>query len=410
MQLTFTFDVVCPYAYLASTQVEALAKRAGASLSWQPVLLGGLFNLLDGPSSPADSWPVGKREHNLRDLARQAELLGHPLSPPPEHPRRTVGAMRLLVAANPETRPALAHRLFEAYWKHGEDISDGEVLDRYATEAGVDPACREEPAVKEALRQRTQDAFDQGIFGVPTLGVGDEWWWGADRLDQVAAALGLTPTPPTPSAQTGRRLRFFHDFSSPFAFLASQQVDRIAAAHGAKLEHVPILLGALFQEIGTPMIPLFEMSESRRNWMSRDLHRWASWWKVPFQFASVFPLRTVAPLRVSLLEPAAVDCMYRAAWQDDRDIGEPGVLVEVLNASGFDGQALMEGTQAPAIKARLRENTALAAGLGVCGVPTFQVDDGPLFWGQDRLHMVERALQGWVPKIDEERGPVGRFL
>lgn len=410
MHLTFYFDVVCPYAYLASTQVEGLAAKAGVSVQWQPVLLGGLFKLLDSPPRPADAWPVGKREHNLRDLARQAELLGVPLSPPPEHPRRTVAAMRLLVAADEGTRVPLAHRLFEAYWQRGEDISDRDVLDRYATEAGLDPACMEEPAVKDALRQRTQEAFDRGIFGVPTLAVGDEWWWGVDRLDQVAAALGLNPTPPDPLTQTGRRLRFFHDFSSPFAFLASQQMERIAKAHGARLEYVPILLGALFQEIGTPMIPLFEMSASRRDWMSRDLHRWAEWWEVPFQFASVFPLRTVAPLRVSLLDPATVNCMYRAAWQEDRNIGEAGVLVEVLNASGFDGEALLEGTQAPEIKTQLRENTTLAARLGVCGVPTFQVDDGPLFWGQDRLSMVEQALQGWVPRIDEERGPVGGFL
>ena len=410
MHLTFYFDVVCPYAYLASTQVEALAARAGVSLEWKPVLLGGLFKLLDSPARPPDAWPVGKREHNLRDLARQAELLGVPLSPPPEHPRRTVAAMRLLVAADEESRPHLAHRLFEAYWQRGEDISDGDVLARYATEAGLDPACMQEPAVKDALRQRTQAAFDQGMFGVPTLAVGDEWWWGVDRLDQVAKALGLNPVRPEPPAESGRRLRFFHDFSSPFAFLASQQVERIAATHRATLEYMPILLGALFQEIGTPMIPLFEMSASRRDWMSRDLHRWAQWWEVPFRFASVFPLRTVAPLRVSLQDPATVDCMYRSAWQDDIDIGEPGALAEVLNASGFDGEALLEGTQAPEIKARLRENTARAAGLGVCGVPTFQVDDGPLFWGQDRLSMVERALQGWVPKIDEERGPVGGFV
>jgi 2-hydroxychromene-2-carboxylate isomerase len=353
---------------------------------------------------------VGKQEHNLRDLARQAELLGVSLSPPPEHPRRTVEAMRLLVAADDQTRPGLAHRLFGAYWQRGEDISDPAVLGRYASEVGLDPACVQEPAVKEALRQRTQAAFDQGMFGVPTLAVGDDWWWGVDRLDRVAAALGLEPTQPDPPAASGRRLRFFHDFSSPFAFLASQQVERIAAAHGARLEYLPILLGALFQEIGTPMIPLFEMSAARRDWMSRDLQGWADWWEVPFRFASVFPLRTVAPLRVSLQDPATVDCLFRAAWQDDRDIGETEVLVEVLNDSGFDGEDLVAGTQAPEIKAKLRENTALAAGLGVCGVPTFQVDDGPLFWGQDRLFMVERALQGWVPRIDEERGPVGGFL
>ena len=72
--------------------------------------------------------------------------------------------------------------------------------------------------------------------------------------------------------------------------------------------------------------------------------------------------------------------------------GRLGLCVASLGL--FHGEALLEGTQAPEIKAKLRENTALAAGLGVCGVPTFQVDDGPLFWGQDRLNRVAEALRG----------------
>jgi len=407
MKLEFTFDVVCPYAYLASTQIEALAMHHNVEVTWKPVLLGGLFKHLDQPARPADSWPRGKIEHNIRDLARQAELLGVQLNPPPQHPRRTVEAMRLLVSVPPVNIPTLAHRLFAAYWQHGEDISDRKVLEAIASELGHDIQAIDSESTRAELHRRTQEAHEQGFFGVPTLSYSGDWWWGADRLIHVEAALG-SPTPPSTNAgKTGRRLRFFHDFSSPFSYLASTQIQRIAQRQGATVEYVPILLGGLFRAIGTPMVPLFAMSEPRQAWMSRDMQNWARWWEVPLTFPSCFPLRTITPLRVSLVEPATIDALYRAAWVDDLDIGNETVLQSVLSKAGFDASALLEAAQSAEIKAQLRQNTELAAHLGVCGVPTFEVDEGPLFWGQDRLHMVESALAGWMPRIDSERGPVG---
>ncbi len=410
MNLEFTFDVVCPYAYLASTQIDALANQHKVQVTWKPVLLGGLFKHLDQPARPADSWPQGKVEHNIRDLARQAELLGVQLHLPPEHPRRTVEAMRLLVSVPQASIPKLAHRLFAAYWQHGEDVSDRAVLGDIAKEFGHDISAIDSTNARDELHRRTKEAHDQGFFGVPTLKFENNWWWGADRLAHVAAALGSQPDP-TQVIQppTGRVLRFFHDFSSPFAYLASTQVKRIAESYGATIEFVPILLGGLFRAIGTPMVPLFAMSEPKQAWMSKDMQHWAKWWGVPLAFPSNFPLRTITPLRVSLVEPSATQALYRAAWVDDLDIGNDTVVHTVLSKAGFDADTLLDAAQSPEIKARLRENTDAAVALGACGVPTFQVDEGPLFWGQDRLHMVEAALSGWTPRIDSERGPVGGF-
>ena len=87
----------------------------------------------------------------------------------------------------------------------------------------------------------------------------------------------------------------------------------------------------------------------------------------------------------------------KCLWVDNQDISNPEVLLSVLNAAGFDGEALLAGTQDPAIKAQLFQNTQRAVEKDVCGVPSMLVNDQVLVWGQDRLGMVEAALDGWVP-------------
>jgi 2-hydroxychromene-2-carboxylate isomerase len=120
---------------------------------------------------------------------------------------------------------------------------------------------------------------------------------------------------------------------------------------------------------------------------------------VDFNFTPTFPLRTVTPLRVALQEPRCTHAVYKAAWVDGHNIGEPDVLKRVLDEAGFDGQALLEGTQDPDIKAQLFSNTEEAIARNVCGVPSLIVNQDIVFWGQDRLSMVEGALAGWVPKV-----------
>jgi 2-hydroxychromene-2-carboxylate isomerase len=89
--------------------------------------------------------------------------------------------------------------------------------------------------------------------------------------------------------------------------------------------------------------------------------------------------------------------LYKAAWGDNRNIGDKKILVDVLDEAGFDGKALLEGTADPAVKAVLRENTERAQSLGVCGAPTFVVNSDVVIWGQDRIDQVEAALSGWRP-------------
>lgn len=186
------------------------------------------------------------------------------------------------------------------------------------------------------------------------------------------------------------------DYSSPFAYLGTTQIERVAREHGAQVAFRPFLLGALFQQIGTPLVPIDAFSEAKRRHARIDLERWADCWQVPFRFASRFPLRTVSALRVTLLAEGPqrarlVHEIMRATWADDRDPADPAVLRDCLVAAGLDA-ALAE--RAGEAKDALFEATAEAARIGAPGAPTFVVGD-QLFWGQDRLEFVAKALCGW---------------
>ncbi len=403
MEFTFYYDVVCPYAYLASTRVEALAARCDATIRWVPILLGGVFRHAGGPADPNQTMSPARARMNLVDMHRWADRWGVPLTMPGAHPRRTVEAMRLLVGCPPEKRVMLSHALFRAYWVRGADIADRTVLEETARLYRIDPAVIDSAEARQALYDTTREAADAGVFGVPAFVVDGELIWGQDRLHLLADRLGATrPTGSTATpVSSGGVVRFFHDFGSPYSYLASTQVERVARASGAVVDWRPMLLGALFRDIGTGDVPLFAMSPPKRRYMAKDLDDWAAWWGVPFRFPEHFPLRTIAPLRVAIAEPEVTPHLYRAAWAEDRSIDDPEVLAAVLDEAGFDGAALLERTQDPKIKARLRANTEAAKDAGACGAPTFLVrrgDETPqLFWGQDRLEMVGHALDGWRP-------------
>ncbi|MCB9706717.1 MAG: 2-hydroxychromene-2-carboxylate isomerase [Myxococcales bacterium] len=406
-EVRFYYDVVCPYAYLASTQIEALAAAEGAQVSWRPILLGGVFRAIDAPQVPAASMSPPRARLNLLDMQRWADRWGVPLDMPSAHPRRTVAAMRLLVGVGEgPLRIALTRALFRAYWAEGRDLADRAVVDAIAREHGVDPAIIDGEEARAGLFASTAEATALGAFGVPVIAVGERWWWGQDRLHFVQEALGErlrrpgegVCAPPRP----GATIDFFHDFSSPFSYLASTQIERVAAAHGASVRWRPILLGALFRDVGTVDVPLLAMSPPKQRYIGRDLEEWARYWGVPFRFPSHFPIRTVTPLRVALVAPELSAALYRACWAEDRAIDDPAVLAAIIAEGGRDPEAVLAEASSPAIKEALRANTAAAETEGCCGVPSCVVRDAEggdpiLLWGQDRLAMLEWVLDGWRP-------------
>ncbi len=379
--LDFFFDYSCPYAYLASQQVEALAARTGAELRWKPFLLGGVFRALAQPQ--VLPLPPAKARYLLQDQARQAARLGLPLRHPPEHPRRTVNALRATLARGND--PAVIHAFYRAYWAEGRAIEDEAVVREVAGPVDLE-------AQRDALKANTDEALARGVFGAPASIVGDELYWGEDRLWMAERELGGTPPAAPTAALPGNTLDFFFDFSSPFAYLAATQVEALAARTGSTLRLRPLLLGALFRAVGQVDVPLFSMSEPKRQFIMKDLLRWAAHWGVPLQWPSTFPMRTVLPLRLFLLEPSAERMLriFRAAWSQGRDVGDTAVLADIgfstaeIEAAATQKQALVDSTQA-------------GTDAGAFGVPAFVVNGRHLVWGQDRLHHVEAMLGGWEP-------------
>lgn len=385
--LDFWFDYSCPYAYVASTQVEALAARTGATLRWRPMLLGGVFRAVQTAQNLAQSLPPPKVRYLAIDQARHADRAGVPLHHPMEHPRRTVEALRATLARGCD--PAIIHAFFRAYWVEGRAIEDVAVVKEIAGD--VDREAQREP-----LRIATEEAVSLGIFGAPAYLVDGQLWWGQDRQHFVERALGGTPPPPSTRRGTAT-MDFWFDYSSPFAYLASTQIPAIEARTGATIRWRPMLLGALFKAVGQADVPLFAMNEAKRNWFVRDVGEWAAWWGVPFHFNPFFPIRTLLPLRVTFLHPdpvAFAQRVYRAAWVEGLNVADAAVLRDL----GTD-PALIEEANATQ-KQALIDNTNEAAALGAFGAPTFVVNGRHLYWGQDRFDQIEAELRGeWEPAV-----------
>lgn len=398
--IDFWFDYSCPYAYLASTRVEGLAQRLGAALTYRPMLLGGVFKAQGTPQNLSATLLPAKARHNEMDMKRWAAHWGVPLAMPAGHPLRTVEALRATLATGID--PRVVHGFYRAYWVEGRQVSDRETIREVVASAGHDAdavlARIEDPALKDELRRRTDEAVSLGIFGAPSFIVdGKELYWGQDRMGLIEGR--VLPEGEAPSRAPGappRTLEIYWDFSSPFAYLANTQAEALARRTGAALIWRPMLLGGLFKSIGQADVPLFTWPEAKRKNYLEDMRRWAAYWGVPFAFPSRFPMNTVKALRVWLALPeerrgAFREATFHAYWAEDRDISDEGVLRELI---GPDAEAVLERSRSPEVKQALIDATRRAEQAGVFGAPTWIVDGKELFWGQDRIPLVELALRG----------------
>lgn len=419
--LELWFDFSCPYAYLASRR----ARHLGVPVDWRPMLLGGVFRASGAGDGPMATLSPQKAAHNVHDMHRWADVFGEPFRLPPAHPMRTVEALRTLLALPRAWWPAAIEAIFAAYWQRGEDVTRAEVIAQILRGAGIPDeaiatAARRagDPDIKDELRHRTAEAVELGIFGAPAWVMRDRGEplliWGQDRMAWVEAMIAgwqLSGPPPggprrfapEPRAQAGVTLDIYFDVASPFAYLGLTQLPGLAAM-GVRPRLVPILLGALFRDLQQANVPLLAMPPAKQRYIAKDLQRWASWWGEPFDFPRKFPQRTIAAQRLCVI--AADDgfetgvrlatALGRAMWAEQRDLEDLEVLRMIVAAAGLPADWI-DRTQEPAIKTRLADHTAAARGAGVFGVPTYMVDGVHLFWGQDRLDLVARALAGWTP-------------
>lgn len=184
--VTFYFDPVSPYAWLASSALDRV-ETAGAQIVFQPVLFAALLNA-HGNIGPAEV-PV-KRAYIFRDVMREAARAGLQFTGPPGHPFNPLQALRMCLAVTDhEDRRSFAVALMSACWERGADVSDAAVLVNVADSCGLDGpalhAAAQQPAIKRQLQAETETAIAGGVFGVPTFQAGTELFWGGDRIDAL---------------------------------------------------------------------------------------------------------------------------------------------------------------------------------------------------------------------------------
>ena len=192
----FLFDVVSPTAYLAYKRLPAIAEQAGAQIQWTPVLLGAIMKATG--NAPPAAVPA-KGEYLRHDWGRCAARYDIPFTFNHNFPVNTLVVQRAAVATLDDAGEAAFLRLidacFQAMWVEAKDLGDLAIVAETFADAAFDPdhllARAADPAVKQALKTNTDTAVARGVFGAPTFFVGDEMFFGQDRLDYVTEALKL---------------------------------------------------------------------------------------------------------------------------------------------------------------------------------------------------------------------------
>jgi 2-hydroxychromene-2-carboxylate isomerase len=189
----FFFDFGSPASYLAWTQLPAICRDSGAALIYRPMLLGGVFQAT-GNASPVTVPAKGR--YMLTDLARFARRYGVPMRFNPHFPINTLALMRGAVGVQlrqPGKFDDFVSTIYRSMWVAGLDMSDSTVVDEALRKSGFDPesihALSADPEIKAALKANTEEAVSRGAFGAPTMFVGDQMFFGQDRLDFVKEAL-----------------------------------------------------------------------------------------------------------------------------------------------------------------------------------------------------------------------------
>ena len=191
---TFYFDLGSPFAYLAAERIASVFDEAGAPHpEWRPILLGGLFGRFG-----RDSWANGPdRDAGLREVERRAQAYGlPPIRWPEPFPGNTLFAMRAATFAKEIGRTvAFSLAAFRQAFAAGRDLSDPDNVFVAAASCELHPRALEtavaRDAIKLRLREATEEAGDAGVIGVPSVVVGDEVFWGDDRLEEAADAAAM---------------------------------------------------------------------------------------------------------------------------------------------------------------------------------------------------------------------------
>ena len=197
----------------------------------------------------------------------------------------------------------------------------------------------------------------------------------------------------------GRSIDYYFTAQSPWTYLGHERFTRIARAAGATVNLLPTDYGKVFPVSGG--LPLGQRAPQRQAYRLVDLARFSAQLKIPLNLKPrFFPVAAddAARLIIAVDREDGADAamalsgaIFAAVWVQDRDIADAGVLQQLLAETGLPADRLAQ-SRAPRVQQQYEANTAQAIEAGVFGAPSYVID-GEIYWGQDRLEFVERALQ-----------------
>lgn len=195
------------------------------------------------------------------------------------------------------------------------------------------------------------------------------------------------------------KLEFFFDCSSPWTYLAFSRIEDVVTRTKAEMVWKPILAGGVFNAVNESVY------EARANphpvksrYYEKDLKDWARYRGIEIGKPPVFPVRSVDAMRAAIVAqdegrlPAFARATFESYWGELKDISQPEVLEEICGAVGLDWDEVSERIKSDDVKARLRGNTEELIARGGFGSPTMYVNESDMYFGNDRLLLVETAL------------------
>ena len=196
-----------------------------------------------------------------------------------------------------------------------------------------------------------------------------------------------------------KQLEFFYDCSSPWTYLAFSKIEEVAARNHAELVWRPILVGGVFNAVNPSVYETRERPvKPKAKYYAKDLQDWAHLYKLKIGQPTIFPVNSVKAMRGAFVaqEQGKISPysrrVFESYWGENRDISKDEVLRDIISAVGLDATEYFARIALPEYKDKLKANTDELIARGGFGSPSIFVD-GSMFFGNDRLVLVEHALQ-----------------
>ena len=189
-------------------------------------------------------------------------------------------------------------------------------------------------------------------------------------------------------------VEFYYDFGSPTCYLAFYKLRQLEDEGKLKIDYRPILLGGIFKAIGNSAAVNIA---AKGKYLFEDIIRYAKRYGLEYNFNPHFPINTLTLMRgaVGMIKDERFfdfnDVLFRAIWRDKKNMGEPETVKEVIEKAGLDFNKIYALSTDQSIKDDLKQRTAEAVEKGLFGAPTMFLD-GEMYWGQDRIFMIEESL------------------